>query len=267
MVTLTPKSWREKKDSVSPQFPLSFRADDFKWRHRKSLTDFPDSCQHQHLTKWKGNAVEHEGRWRLAVMETINTLVQHHRSITSQLKLRHDSDSVRLSDGWRVLKPGVSSVPSVPQDTSNCGVRLEKTQWVYFVIWCWTGLEHGGFLSSYHKLWQVHVTHLFTNHAVLDGKPTAPRWPSARGLKPHKLHIWLCILLYLLTLCQASVNKVKHSLSFVHILQMNSNSALQDHRYCSIDIKCIQAAQWTETWRATETAGEEMLLPPGRSTL
>lgn len=77
-------------------------------------------------------------------------------------------------------------------------------------------------------------------------KPTAPCWSPARGLKPHKLHIWLCILLYLLTLCQASVNKVKHSLRFVHILQMNSNSALQDHRYCSIDIKCIQAAQWTE---------------------
>lgn len=35
-------------------------------------------------------------------METINKLVQHHRSITSQFKLLHDSDSGRLSDGERV---------------------------------------------------------------------------------------------------------------------------------------------------------------------
>lgn len=34
--------------------------------------------------------------------------------------------------------------------------------------------------------------------------------------------------------------------SFVHILQMNRNSAWQDHCYRSIDIKFIQAGQWTK---------------------
>lgn len=188
-------------------------------------------------------------------METINKLVQHHRSITSQFKLLHDSDSGRLSDGERVKARRERAVYWA--STSNCGLRVEKTRRVYFVVWSTVD-------SSVPWPVCLQTTPCAAHHLRNQQHPVGLQHP---GHNPHKLHIWLCILSYLLTLCQASVNKVKHSQSFVHVLQMNSNSALQDHRYCSIDIKCIQAAQWTETWRATETAGEEMLLPPGRSTL
>lgn len=38
---------------------------------------------------------------------------------------------------------------------------------------------------------------------------------------------------------------------FAHVLQMNCNSAWRDHRYRSIDIKCIQA--WTSEQKARRT--------------
>lgn len=49
-----------------------------------------------------------------------------------------------------------------------------------------------------------------------------------------------------LTSSAAHVNINKHFPSFVHLLQMNSNSAWEDHRYRSTDIKCLQAGRWTK---------------------
>lgn len=72
--------------------------------------------------------------------------------------------------------------------------------------------------------------------------------PSASWINlPTIFHIWLNILFCFLTESYTSSNKASHpSQVFVHILQMNCNSAWQDHRYRSIDIKFIQAGQWTK---------------------
>lgn len=47
----------------------------------------------------KLNAVKHEGAWRLAMIETINKLVQHHRLITLLqilLRLLYDFNGVKI---------------------------------------------------------------------------------------------------------------------------------------------------------------------------
>lgn len=82
-----------------------------------------------------------------------------------------------------------------------------------------------------------------------------PYWSKTPTNSPYGL-TYCFIFLQNLTPCYASaahVNKAWHSPRFVHILQMNCNSAWHDHRYCSVDIKCVQAGQRTEArWALTQ---------------
>lgn len=67
---------------------------------------------------------------------------------------------------------------------------------------------------------------------------------------------YCCVFLQNLAPCCASATHVnKHDIS--HLLltscKLKCNSAGQDRRYCSIDMKCLQAEQWTEARWASFT--------------
>lgn len=87
------------------------------------------------------------------------------------------------------------------------------------------------------------------------------RKPSANWLAfllpqtSHRLQIWLDIQFCFLTeyLLDFS-HKANILISFVHILQMNWNSAFQDHRFSSVDIKSIRAGQMSANSNVTATA-------------
>lgn len=147
------------------------------------------------------------------------------------------------------------------------GFWMEKKQWPYSVtkltiLWISSKVTTscGCFFHT--------VIYLCTNPSMLDqARHEKLQHLQLFALENHHLDIfpavaiipqtphmaWQTIFVFLqnLTPCNASaahvnINKAWHFPSFVHILQMNCNSAWQDHRYCSIDIKCIQAGRWTK---------------------